>query len=55
MYAESNVTSIMFYIQFGVPPSECARETNNTQDPYAVVVMRSSTIVGHVPRKILGT
>ena len=31
----------------------CEREKSNTQDPYAVTVMRRRTTVGHVPRKIL--
>ena len=30
----------------------CERETANTEDPYAVAVMRRSTVVGHVPRKM---
>ena len=30
----------------------CKRETNNPTDVYAVAVMRGSTVVGHVPRKI---
>ena len=31
----------------------CAREDSNTRDPYAVAVTRDSTVVGHVPRKLL--
>ena len=32
---------------------ECNRETDNTEDPYAVCVIKGrDTIVGHVPRKI---
>ena len=30
----------------------CEREYRNTKDPYTVAVMRESTDVGHVPRKI---
>ena len=30
----------------------CIREPSNVHDPYAVVVVRSSIIVGHVPRKL---
>ena len=28
------------------------RETTNSKDPYTVAVMRNSTVVGHVPRKM---
>ena len=30
----------------------CEREMANTEDPYAVAVMRRSTVVGHVPRRM---
>ena len=30
----------------------CIREPSNVRDPYAVAVTKSSTIVGHVPRKL---
>jgi len=30
----------------------CAQETSNTQDPYAVAVMSWSAVTGYVPRKI---
>jgi len=30
----------------------CRKEPRNNQDPFAVVVVRSQVIVGHVPRKI---
>jgi len=30
----------------------CVRERTNTKDPYAVAVIRRSTAVGHVPRKL---
>ena len=30
----------------------CKLEPTNTEDPYAVAVVRRSTVVGHVPRKI---
>uniref|UniRef100_A0A1X7TR33 Uncharacterized protein n=1 Tax=Amphimedon queenslandica TaxID=400682 RepID=A0A1X7TR33_AMPQE len=33
----------------------CARETNNRHDQFAVKVMKSGTIVGHLPRKISST
>ena len=31
---------------------DCRREPSNAEDPYAVAVVRRSTVVGHVPRKI---
>ena len=31
---------------------ECQRERGNTTDMYAVAVIKDSTIVGHLPRKI---
>ena len=31
---------------------DCICEPTNTEDPYAVAVVRRSTIVDHVPRKI---
>ena len=30
----------------------CTRQSDNIRDPYAVAVMKASTIVGHVPRRI---
>ena len=30
----------------------CMRETTNSEDPYAVAVMRNSAVVDHVPRKM---
>ena len=30
----------------------CVRERTNTEDPYAVAVIRRSAVVGHVPRKM---
>ena len=30
----------------------CHRETRNLIDPYAVAVMRSGEVIGHVPRSI---
>ncbi len=30
----------------------CTRESDNSSDPYAVAVMKASTIVGHIPRRI---
>ena len=30
----------------------CSRESNNDKDPYAVAVMKASTIVGHIPKSI---
>lgn len=31
---------------------QCARESSNSKDPYAVAVLQGHTIVGHVPRRI---
>ena len=31
---------------------DCRRKPANTEDPYAVTVVRRSTVVGQVPRKI---
>ena len=31
---------------------QCQRETGNSSDLYAVAVVKDSTIVGHLPRKI---
>ena len=31
---------------------DCRREPGNRHDPYAVAVIRSSVLVGHVPRRI---
>ena len=44
----------MFSIVFGTQPREelnCVRERTNTDDPYAVAVIRRSA-VGHVPRRM---
>ena len=30
----------------------CVRERTNTEDPYAVAVIRRSAVVGHVPRNM---
>ena len=30
----------------------CHREEDNAHDPYAVAVIKSATVVGHLPRKI---
>ena len=30
----------------------CARDTSNTKDPYAVSIIKSGTVVGHLPKKI---
>ena len=30
----------------------CVQERTNTEDPYAVAVIRRSAVVGHVPRKM---
>ena len=45
----------MFSKVFGTQPQEelnCVRERTNTEDLYAVAVIRRSAIVGHVPPKI---
>ena len=31
----------------------CRRERNNIHDPFAVAVLKSDVIVGHIPRAIL--
>ena len=31
---------------------DCHREPNNAKDPYAVKVVKSSVVVGHVPKKL---
>ena len=33
----------------------CVQERTNTEDPYAVAVIRRSAVVGHVPRKMSAT
>ena len=33
-------------------PNHCVRERTNTENPYAVAVIRRSAVVGHVPRKM---
>ena len=33
----------------------CKRETGNVYDPFAVKVVKTGVIVGHVPRKISST
>ena len=30
----------------------CQREEDNAHDPYAVAVLKSATVVGHLPRKV---
>ena len=31
---------------------QCARETNNIHDPFAVAVLNNNIIVGHIPKKM---
>ena len=31
---------------------QCARETNNIHDPFAVAVLKDNIIVGHIPKKM---
>ena len=31
---------------------QCARETNNIHDPFAVAVLKDNIIVGHIPKKV---
>ena len=33
----------------------CQRDEENRHDPYAVVVLKSATVVGHLPRKNIYT
>ena len=34
---------------------QCSREEGNVHDPYAVKVMKSGIVVGHLPKKISAT
>lgn len=54
---ESCIRGYHFYQSIWAPvigeiTDECARETDNRHDPYAVKVMKAAVAVGHLPRKI---
>ena len=46
-HAHESVWEAVFGEELG-----CQRERTNSEDPFAVAVMKGETIVGHVPRKI---
>ena len=48
---ESCVRGHRFIKMFG-EVLQCTRELENTKDRYAVAVVRRSTVVGYIPRKI---